>query len=68
VTEASTGATAANLLGQTWEPTTYRGISLRGHTHEGQTIIDKLRQFKTGAQSLLRREVPVLASAGIPDD
>jgi 2,3-dihydroxybiphenyl 1,2-dioxygenase len=55
---------------KTWEPTTYRGISIWGHTREGQTIIDKLGQFTTAAQSLLHREdtVPALARAGIPDD
>jgi 2,3-dihydroxybiphenyl 1,2-dioxygenase len=55
---------------KTWEPTTYQGISIWGHTREGQTIIDKLDQFKTAAQSLLYREdtVPALAGAGIPDD
>jgi 2,3-dihydroxybiphenyl 1,2-dioxygenase len=54
----------------TWEPTTYQGISIWGHTPEGQTIIDKLAQFRTGAQSLLRREdsVPALAGAGITDN
>ena len=54
----------------TWEPTTYQGISIWGHTPEGQTIIDKLAQFKTGARSLLRREdtVRALAGAGIPDN
>jgi hypothetical protein len=53
----------------TWEPTTYQGISIWGHTPEGQTIIDKLAMFKTGARSVLHREdsVPVLAGAGIPD-
>jgi hypothetical protein len=53
----------------TWEPTTYRGISIWGHTREGQTIIEKFSQFKTGATSLLRDEdvVPALAGAGIPD-
>jgi 2,3-dihydroxybiphenyl 1,2-dioxygenase len=53
----------------TWEPTTYQGISIWGHTSGGQTIIDKLAQFKTATQSLLRREdaVPALAGAGIPD-
>jgi hypothetical protein len=52
----------------TWEPTTYQGISTWGHTREGQTIIDKLSQFKTGVASLLRDEgvVPALADAGIP--
>ena len=43
--------------------------SIWGHTPEGQTIIDKLTQFKTGAASLLHDEdvVPALAGAGIPD-
>jgi 2,3-dihydroxybiphenyl 1,2-dioxygenase len=55
---------------KTWEPSTHRGISIWGHTREGQTIIEKLGQFKTAAQSLLHREdiVPALARAGIPDD
>lgn len=53
----------------TWEPSTHRGISIWGHTPEGQTIIDKLGQFRTGAASLLHHEdvVPALAGAGIPD-
>jgi 2,3-dihydroxybiphenyl 1,2-dioxygenase len=53
----------------TWEPTTHQGISIWGHTPEGQTIIDKLIQFKTGAASLLHHEdvVPALAGAGIAD-
>jgi 2,3-dihydroxybiphenyl 1,2-dioxygenase len=55
---------------KTWEPSTHQGISIWGHTREGQTIIEKLGQFKTAAQSLLHREdtVPALAHAGIPDD
>jgi pimeloyl-ACP methyl ester carboxylesterase len=55
---------------KTWEPTTYQGISLWGHTREGQTIVEKLAHFKTAAHSLLRREdtVPALACAAIPDD
>jgi 2,3-dihydroxybiphenyl 1,2-dioxygenase len=55
---------------ETFEPTTYQGISIWGHTREGQTIIDKLGQFKTAAQSLLHREdtVPALSGGGIPDD
>jgi 2,3-dihydroxybiphenyl 1,2-dioxygenase len=54
---------------KTWESTTYQGISIWGHTRDGQTIAEKLRQFKTAAQSLLHREdtVPALAHAGIPD-
>lgn len=54
----------------TWAPTTYQGISIWGHTPEGQTIVDKLAQFKTAGQSLLHREdtVAALSGAGIPDD
>lgn len=54
----------------TWEPCTYQGISIWGHTPEGQTIVDKLAQFKYGAQSLLHREddVPALAGPGISDN
>ncbi len=53
----------------TWEPATHRGISIWGHTPEGQTITDKLTQFKIGAASLLHHEdvVPALAGWGIPD-
>ena len=47
----------------TWEPTTHQGISIWGHTPVGQTI-DKLAQFKTGAQSLLHPEPAVPALAG----
>ena len=54
----------------TWEPTTHKGISIWGHTPEGQSIVDRLAQFRAGAQSLLRREdnVPALAGAGIGDN
>ncbi|AMU31270.1 extradiol ring-cleavage dioxygenase [Mycobacteroides abscessus] len=53
----------------TWQPTTYQGISIWGHTPEGHIIVDKLAQFRNGAQSLLRREdvIPALAGAGIAD-
>jgi len=53
----------------TWEPTTHQGISIWGHTPEGQTIVELFERFKTGAQSLLHREdpVPALAGAGIAD-
>ena len=54
----------------TWKPTTHQGISIWGHTPEGQTVIDKLDQFKTGVRSLMHREdtIPALAGAGIPDN
>lgn len=53
----------------TWEPTTHHGISIWGHTPEGQRIIDKLGQFKLGVKSLARREdtVGALSGTGIPD-
>lgn len=48
----------------TWEPTTHQGISIWGHSPVGQTVIDKLAQFKTGARSLRHREDTVPALAG----
>ncbi|MFV6029333.1 VOC family protein [Streptomyces sp. NPDC056264] len=55
---------------RTWEPSTHQGISIWGHTPVGQTIVDKLDQFRLGARSLVRQErtVPALSGAGIPDD
>ncbi|MBD9730943.1 VOC family protein [Streptomyces sp. H28] len=54
----------------TWQPSTHQGISIWGHLPVGQTIVDKLDQFRLGARSLARPEitVPTLSSAGIPDD
>ncbi|MFD7818365.1 VOC family protein [Streptomyces sp. NPDC059785] len=54
----------------TWEPSTMQGISIWGHLPVGQTITDKLAQFRDGARSLARPEntVPALSGAGIPDD
>ncbi|NTY61910.1 VOC family protein [Mycolicibacterium sphagni] len=54
----------------TWEPTTHQGISMWGHTPEGQAIVELFGRFKTGAHSVLHREatVPALAGAGIADD
>ena len=51
-------------LESTWEPTTYQGISIWGHTTVGQTVVDKLAQFKAGVQSLLQREETVPELAG----
>lgn len=47
----------------TWQPTTHQGISVWGHTPVGQTIIDKLDQFRLGVRSLARPEhtVPALS-------
>ena len=54
----------------TWEPATYQGISIWGHTPQGQSIIDKLAQFRAAGQSVLRREnnVPALCGAGVAND
>ena len=53
----------------TWEPTTHQGISIWGHTPVGQTIVEKLHQFKIAGASIFNREdtVPALAGAGIGD-
>lgn len=55
---------------KTWEPSTHQGISIWGHTPVGQTIIDKLNQFRRGAMSLRTDEdiVPALAGTGIADN
>lgn len=54
----------------TWEPTTHQGISIWGHTPEGATVVDRLRQFGAAAASVLHREdmVAALAGAGISDN
>ena len=54
----------------TWEPITHQGISIWGHTPEGQTVIDKLNQFAVAAKSLLRHEgmVAALSVPPIADD
>jgi len=54
----------------TWEPSTHQGISIWGHTPVGQTVVDKLGQFRLGVRSLARSEntVPALSGASILDD
>jgi len=54
----------------TWEPSTHKGISIWGHTPVGQTIVDKLAQFKAAIRSLVQREpvVTALSTPAIPDD
>ena len=46
------------------------GISIWGHTPEGQTVIDKLAQFGVAARSLIHHEdtVAALSAPGIADD
>lgn len=46
-------------LESTWEPTTYPGISIWGHTTVGETVIDKMRTFQKAVASLRREEVTV---------
>lgn len=43
----------------TWEPTTYQGISIWGHTPVGETVLFKLQQFKTALRSTRHEEVTV---------
>jgi 2,3-dihydroxybiphenyl 1,2-dioxygenase len=53
----------------TWAPTTYQGISIWGHTREGERLVDRLAQFKAAITSLVRREdcVRALSGTGISD-
>ncbi|AKK26893.1 VOC family protein [Mycobacterium sp. EPa45] len=54
----------------TWEPTTHQGISIWGHTPEGNSLGQLAERLMAGAHSVLRAEqtVPALAGAGIADD
>jgi 2,3-dihydroxybiphenyl 1,2-dioxygenase len=54
----------------TWQPTTHQGISIWGHTPEGQTVIETFERFTTSVRSTLHREqeVAALAGPGIPDN
>jgi 2,3-dihydroxybiphenyl 1,2-dioxygenase len=54
----------------TWKPTTHQGISIWGHTPEGQTVVDKLEQFAAAARSVVHREdtIAALSKPGIADD
>ena len=51
-------------LESTWEPTTYQGISIWGHTPVGDTIVDKMKAFRNMVASLREKEelVPELSS------
>ena len=53
----------------TWEPSTHQGISTWGHSAAGQTVVQKLAQFKTAARSVGKDEitVPELSGPGIFD-
>lgn len=48
----------------TWEPNTYQGISIWGHTPVGETIVTKMAQFQRAVQSRRRHEITVPALSG----
>ncbi|WP_280308106.1 VOC family protein [Nocardia abscessus] len=50
-------------LESTWEPSTYQGISIWGHTTVGETVLDKFAQFRRALWSVWTPEttVPELA-------
>ncbi|MFD5178223.1 VOC family protein [Nocardia sp. NPDC058379] len=43
----------------TWEPTTYQGISIWGHTPVGETVLDKFAQFRQVVRTLRTPEITV---------
>ena len=49
----------------TWEPTTYQGISIWGHTPVGETVVAKLHQFKNAMRSTRQQEVTVPQLSGV---
>lgn len=53
-------------LESTWDPDTYAGISIWGHTPVGETIITKMGQFQRALKSLRHDEVSVPALSGGP--
>ncbi len=42
-----------------WEPNTYRGISIWGHTPVGETVLTKMEQFRRAVKSLRTDEFVV---------
>ncbi|MGW5520209.1 VOC family protein [Nocardia africana] len=46
-------------LESTWEPTTYQGISIWGHTTVGETVLGKFAQFRQALQSIRTPEITV---------
>ncbi|WP_431969948.1 VOC family protein [Nocardia sp. bgisy134] len=54
-------------LESTWEPSTYQGISLWGHSTVGQTVVDKLAQFRCAVETVRTPEITVpQLSEGLP--
>ncbi|MFI8975197.1 VOC family protein [Nocardia asteroides] len=46
-------------LESTWEPTTYQGISVWGHSTVGETVLDKFAQFRQALRSAGTPEITV---------
>lgn len=51
-------------LESTWEPSTYAGISIWGHTPVGETVLSKLAQFRQAMRSLREPETTVPSLSG----
>ncbi|WP_327096649.1 VOC family protein [Nocardia vinacea] len=51
-------------LESTWEPTTYQGISIWGHTTVGETVLDKFAQFRQALRTSTTPEITVPQLAG----
>ncbi|WP_040688174.1 VOC family protein [Nocardia vinacea] len=51
-------------LESTWEPTTYQGISVWGHTTVGETVLDKFAQFRQALRTSTTPEITVPQLAG----
>ena len=51
-------------LESTWEPSTYAGISIWGHTPVGETVVTKMAQFRAALRSLREQELTVPALSG----
>ncbi|AHH18489.1 glyoxalase/bleomycin resistance protein/dioxygenase superfamily protein [Nocardia nova SH22a] len=53
-------------LESTWEPTTYPGISIWGHTPIGDTVLTKFAQFRRALQTVRTPEITVPQLTGGP--
>ncbi|MGX1811007.1 VOC family protein [Nocardia sp. NPDC055321] len=53
-------------LESTWEPTTYKGISIWGHTPVGESVLNKFGQFRQALRTATTPEITVPALSGGP--
>ncbi|MFX0579241.1 VOC family protein [Nocardia nepalensis] len=51
-------------LETTWEPSTYQGISIWGHTTVGETVLDKFAQFRQALRTSTTPEITIPQLAG----